>query len=173
MAAAPFRNHFDAAKGVRMTTPTTMSESQVIDQLNELIENCSDGAQGFHACAEHARAPELKQVLDEHALQCAEAARQLQGEVRRRGAEPHDRGTAGGAVHRGWVAVRSKLTGYTDLALLEECERGEDVALKRYRDALEWPLPADLRPLVERQYQGARRNHDQVKLLRERYRAAG
>ena len=38
--------------------------------------------------------------------------------------------------------------------------------------ALQKALPADVRQVVERQYQGVLRNHDQVKMLRDQFRAA-
>lgn len=62
--------------------------------------------------------------------------------------------------------------GKGDTAMLEEAERGEDRALACYRKALETRLPPELRVLVQRQLIGAQRNHDQIRLLRDRYRAA-
>ena len=56
--------------------------------------------------------------------------------------------------------------------MLEEAERGEDNAKARYMKALKKPLPADVKMIVERQMQGVQRNHDQVKSLRDRYRAS-
>jgi hypothetical protein len=58
-----------------------------------------------------------------------------------------------------------------DLAILEECERGEDVAKAKYRKALEEALPDDIRAVVQRQYDGVIRNHDQIRDLRGRFRA--
>ena len=55
--------------------------------------------------------------------------------------------------------------------MLEECERGEDVAVAKYRKALKQPLPEDIRSLLERHLMGAQRNHDQVKALRNQARA--
>ena len=60
----------------------------------------------------------------------------------------------------------------TDLAILEECERGEDVAKAHYSKALEAALPEDVRQVVRRQYDGVIRNHDQIRDLRERYRTS-
>ena len=71
----------------------------------------------------------------------------------------------------GWVSVRGTVGTVNDLDMLEECERGEDAALTRYRKALENPLPADLRALVQQQMAGAQRNHDQIKALRDAERA--
>ncbi|MDQ3214853.1 MAG: PA2169 family four-helix-bundle protein, partial [Pseudomonadota bacterium] len=48
-----------------------------------------------------------------------------------------------------------------------ECERGEDIALNRYRKALEEDLPSDVEQVVRRQHEGVRRNHDQIKALRD------
>ncbi|MDT4836105.1 hypothetical protein FQZ97_697900 [compost metagenome] len=63
------------------------------------------------------------------------------------------------------------MAGYSDLKMLEEAERGEDSALESYRDALRHDdLPPDVRSLVERQFQGVKQNHDQMRNLRERAR---
>jgi uncharacterized protein (TIGR02284 family) len=51
-------------------------------------------------------------------------------------------------------------------------ERGEDVAKAKYRKALEnAELPEDVRAIVQRQYDGVLRNHDQIRDLRDRFRA--
>ena len=69
------------------------------------------------------------------------------------------------------VSVKAALSSNDDKAVLEECERGEDAAVARYRKALQSPLPAHVRSIVERQAQGAQRNHDEVRALRDRARA--
>ena len=55
--------------------------------------------------------------------------------------------------------------------MLEECERGEDVAKERYSEALTKNLPPEIRSMVERQYQGVLRNHDEVRAMRDVARA--
>jgi uncharacterized protein (TIGR02284 family) len=146
-----------------------MSNDDVVDVLNDLIENCKDGEFGFDECAQHAKSAELKSVFAARADECRRAAEELQAQVTACGGKPSERGSAAGAVHRGWVAARSVLTKYDDHAMLEESERGEDVAVKRYQAALQKDLPADVRGLLERQLAGAQRNHDQIKALRDRY----
>ncbi|MEW6706635.1 MAG: PA2169 family four-helix-bundle protein [Pseudomonadota bacterium] len=146
-----------------------MDRDDVVDVLNDLIENCKDGEYGFNACAENAKSAELKSVFSARADECRRAAEELQAQVVALGGKPADSGTAAGAVHRGWVAVRSTLSTYDDKAMLQECERGEDTAVRRYRVALTKPLPEDVRALVERQLMGAQHNHDQIKALRDRY----
>ena len=88
------------------------------------------------------------------------------------GGKPEDSGTVAGAVHRGWLNLKAAVAGRTDTAILEECERGEDVAKKDYGDALKETLSDDVRLLVQRQYDGVLRNHDQIRDLRNQYRAS-
>jgi uncharacterized protein (TIGR02284 family) len=149
-----------------------MRTHNVVDVLNDLIEVSRNGQKGFDACAKHAKAPELKSVFTTHAAECARAAEELEAQVRACGGKPDHKGSAAGAIHRGWIALRSSVTGFDDHAMLEECERGEDVALRRYRQALEQDLPTDARSLVARQCEGVQRNHDQIRALRDRYPAA-
>ena len=77
-----------------------------------------------------------------------------------------------GAMHRGWVSVKGTLGGYSDQAMLDECERGEDAALARYRKALKQNLPPEIKAVVERQAQGVQRNHDQIKALRDGFKGS-
>ena len=145
---------------------------EVIDTLNSLLESSRDGEFGFTECAEHVKAQDIKTLLLRHADECRGAAAALAGQIRQLGGEPDEGGTTSGALHRGWVSVRGTLSGYTDLAMLQECERGEDAALARYRKALkEEDLPSGIRAMIERQAQGAQRNHDQVKAMRDALKA--
>lgn len=148
-----------------------MDTKDVVDTLNHLVENAKDGEYGFDSCAEHARTPELKQSLTQYAQQCRLQAQELQARVAALGGEPEDGGTAGGKLHRGWVAVKGTLAGYSDVAMLEECERGEDASLARYRKTLNLDLPVDVRVLLERQCEVVQRTHDEVRALRDRARS--
>lgn len=150
-----------------------MDNKKVIDTLNDLIENCKDGEFGFQSSAEHARTASLKTTFLARSQDCRQAAEELRGLVAQLGGKSSpDGGTIAGAAHRGWVAVKGTLAGYSDLNMLEEAERGEDTALERYRDALEEDLPADVRTVVQRQYDGAKRNHVEIRNLRDAARAA-
>lgn len=148
-----------------------VDNADVVDVLDDLLESCRDGEYGFRASAERAESPELKTLFLRHASECAAAAAELEREVRNHGGEPSSGGTMSGALHRGWVSVKAALSSNDDKAVLEECERGEDAAVARYRKALQSPLPAHVRSIVERQAQGAQRNHDEVRALRDRARA--
>ncbi len=149
-----------------------MNQSNPIDVLNSLIETCKDGEYGFNLCAEQADSSKLKELFAQRARECRTAAQELQTEVVRAGGEADTDGTVIGALHRGWVSVRSALPGKDDVAMLEEAERGEDRALARYRKALDAALPPEVHDLVQRQLVGSQHNHDQIRVLRDQYRAA-
>jgi uncharacterized protein (TIGR02284 family) len=151
-----------------------MESQRIVNALNDLIETCKDGEYGFNRCAEHTRSEEIRALFTRRAQDCHAAAQELQNMVRDYGAKPDDGGSAGGALHRGWVAVLGTLAGSSDKRMLEEAERGEDSALAGYRKALrEDELPPLLRSIVQRQMDGVQRNHDLVRDLRDRARAAG
>ena len=148
-----------------------VDNEDVVDVLNDLLESARDGEYGFGDCAEHAESAQLQSIFQRHARECAAAAEELEQAIRRLGGEPASGGTMAGALHRGWVSVKTALTTQDDKAVLQECERGEDAAVARYRKALGAALPADVRALVERQARGAQNNHDEVRALRDGFSA--
>jgi len=154
------------------SSPTPISNSDVADVLNDLIENSRDGEYGFRTCAEEVKNANLKQLFADRATQCRAAADELIPLVSRYGATPADGGTASGALHRGWVHVKGTVGANSEESILEEAERGEDAAVARYRKALKANLPPDVRQVVERQAAGAQRNHDQIRDMRNQARAA-
>jgi uncharacterized protein (TIGR02284 family) len=150
-----------------------LTAKEVVDILNDLLETSRDGEYGFRTCAEEVKSPEMKRLFTERAASCAQAASELSQLIIANGGKPAEGGTATGAIHRGWVHVKGMVGANSELSMLEECERGEDAAMARYRKALRYNLPPDVRGVVERQAEGAQRNHDQIKVLRDQARERG
>jgi uncharacterized protein (TIGR02284 family) len=140
----------------------------VVDVLNDLIECCRDGEYGFRLCAQHAKEPELKRVLSEHAQACQQAAKALMDCIGQLGGQIDDGGSLMGSMHRGWVSVKGTLAGYSDRAMLDEAERGQDSALACYHQALNEKLPAAVHALVQRQAEAVKLSHDDMKSRRNR-----
>ncbi|MFC0402753.1 PA2169 family four-helix-bundle protein [Paraburkholderia rhizosphaerae] len=145
--------------------------TNVIAVINDLIETSKDGERGFLKAADDAHDAQLKELLRSRAETCTHAARELQDLVMQLGGKPESGGSVSGALHRGWVDLKSVVGNRSDHAILVDCEKGEDVAKKRYQDALDKDLPADVRALVERQCQGVILNHDRIRDLRDQYAA--
>lgn len=150
-----------------------MDHINLVGWINSLIEVCKDGEYGFRACAEHAHRIELRSLFSERSEQCGDAAAELQGlVVEQLSGRPETQGSAGGALHRGWVAVKGSLAGYTDLSLLEECVRAEGVAREHYIAVMERDLPRVVIDVLVRHLEGIKRNHAEMRMLYDEERLA-
>jgi len=154
------------------TIPTagagTMAESndEVISSLNGLIEICKDGQEGFKDAAEGVERSDLKTTFYEFAQQRAEFKGVLQELVRTLGGDPETSGTFSGAIHRGWINIKSAVTGKDEAAILNECERGEDYAKEAYADASKLHLPANIVDIIRQQSQAVLAAHNRIRELR-------
>lgn len=143
-----------------------MERDDLIATLNELIATSKDGEEGFHAAADNVENPVLRIFFMEKAERCREGAEQLQDIIREMGGSPARGGSIAGAVHRLWVTIRGTLSGMDDDRILAECERGEEAAARAYEEALNQPLPADVRRVVDRHYAEIIANRDRVREMR-------
>lgn len=140
-------------------------QKETVSVLNNLIEICEDGRQGYQQAAENIEHADLQRVFGTYAQQRAQYAASLRDEVRRLGGEPEEDGTFVGTLHRGWINIKSAITSQDLGAVVAECERGEDTALEDYKKALDNALPANVRTVVQEQYEGVRKAHDQIRSL--------
>ena len=150
---------------------TDYTAGDAVSTLNDLIETCKDGQEGFKQAAEGVERSDLKSLFFEFSQQRAHFAGELQQIVQKLGEEPTTSGSTAGALHRGWINIKSAVTGKDEKAVLNECERGEDSAKKTYKDALENPLPSYIAEVVRNQYDSVVAAHDRVKALRDSYEA--
>jgi uncharacterized protein (TIGR02284 family) len=160
------RNAMTDARTLLNEAAEPMSNDDVVDVLNDLLETTRDGGFGFLACAEEVKSPSLKETFVRRAETCKVAETELMALIRNHGGKPAEGGTAAGAMHRGWVHLKGSMGANTELSILESCERGEDAAVAQYRKALKQNLPPDVRAAVQRQAEGAQSNHDQIRDLR-------
>jgi uncharacterized protein (TIGR02284 family) len=143
------------------------ANTDVISTLNNLIETCKDGQNGFQTAAEGVQNSNLKSTFYEFGQQRAQFVGELQALVRELGGDPENSGSVAATLHRGWINIKSTITGQDDTAILNEAERGEDVAKDQYKKALELSLPANATSVIQRQYQEVQAAHDTVKALRD------
>jgi uncharacterized protein (TIGR02284 family) len=142
-----------------------MDNDNVISTLNNLIETCKDGENGFRTAADGIKSGELKTLFLTYAQQRAQFAGELQNEVLRAGGEPEKSGSVAATLHRGWIDIKSAVTGEDEGAIISECERGEDSAVKNYQEALNEDLPANIRSIVEQQFAQVKEAHDRIRAL--------
>jgi uncharacterized protein (TIGR02284 family) len=145
-----------------------MQNDKAISVLNNLIETCKDGELGFKTAADGLKSAEIKSKFLEYSRQRGEMVRELQAEVRRLGGDPEKSSSVSGSLHRGWMDIKSAITGRDDHAIVAEAERGEDVAKSAFEEALKTSLPASAQTLVQQQSVRVRQAHDAVRNLRDR-----
>jgi uncharacterized protein (TIGR02284 family) len=146
---------------------------EIISVLDELIETLKDGQQGYRQAAEHVSDPKLKSLFRDYSDQRSRFATALQTEARKFGEnKPEDDSSTAGALHRGWIDLKSAVTGGDEHAILAECERGEDSAVEEFEKAVEDGLPPALQEVVSRQYAEIKAAHDRIKDLRDAFKTS-
>lgn len=151
-----------------------MAENKTVDILQELIETCRDGENGFRESAEKLSDSQIKNFFIEQSGERARFARELEEQARQLGGDvkERDEGSMAAAAHRGWINLKASLGG-GDGAILGAAETGEDSAKETYEKALNNPdLPANLQSIVRRQFESIRSAHDRVKMWRDQKKAA-
>jgi len=144
-----------------------VNRGELIECLNDLIETCRDGESGFQTAADHVKDPERKRFFTQCSEQRAQFASELQSEVRQLGGTPAKTGSVSAAFHRGWMNIKSIVTGGSDDAIVAECERGEDAALENYQRVLKQNLPPNVLPVVKHQFTEIKRSLDRIRDLEQ------
>ncbi|MDQ2842363.1 MAG: PA2169 family four-helix-bundle protein [Acidobacteriota bacterium] len=137
-----------------------------LSAINGVIRICKDAEEGFHGAASAVNNPTLKNLFEQYSVQRASFAGELRSVVQNTGNEPADPSGIAGTLHHGWIVLKGVLTGHNEHQILEETERGEDLSIKHYREALSKTLPPQLAAVVQRQYEEVQQAHDRIKSLR-------
>ncbi|HTD61932.1 MAG TPA: PA2169 family four-helix-bundle protein [Gemmatimonadaceae bacterium] len=145
---------------------------ELIGTLNDLIETCRDGINGFRTAADGVSSPIAKEVFLSRVHLIEKGLGDLDAAVQRLGGDPIEHGHPAASMHRAWINLKSAVTLRDDRAIINEVVRGEEVAIQHYREALEKPLPADIRAMVEMQERGTELNLERARAL-ARIRDAG
>ena len=136
--------------------------------LNELVETLKDGQKGYADAMTDVEDTNLKETFKKYAAQRAEYITEIEDQMFKLNLKPDEDSSVTGTIHRAWIDLKSALTSKDNKAVLNECERGEDYAKKAYQTALKaQDLPANLKSVIEKQYQGVTEAHDKIKSLRD------
>jgi len=130
-----------------------MTTEDTISNLNSLIETCRNGELGYADAAGLVKDTRLQTVLQGYAKERAGFARVLQAEVKKLGGTPAESGTAGAALHRGWMEMKSAATLGSAGAILSACETGEDSAWTHYKHVIDSDISGASRAIVDKQWE--------------------
>jgi len=138
---------------------------EAVSVLNDLIETCEDGAEGYKKAAEDVEESSLKTLFAGYSSQRAKFSEELRSAVTAHGGNAATSGHAAGALHRGWMSIKEAV-GNKDKAIIDECEAGEDRAIKAYKEAFEKNLPGAAGELVNKQYAHVQEAHNKLRNLK-------
>jgi uncharacterized protein (TIGR02284 family) len=139
--------------------------TNVVDLLNDLIETAKDGADGYAKASEDVTDPSLKSLFAQFASERRGFVGELQGLVASFGGEPRESGSVLAAAHRGWIDLKSTVATRDDVAILAECQRGDENAVEHYDRAVGTTLPTEVASIVQRQAAVVREAYGRVKGL--------
>jgi uncharacterized protein (TIGR02284 family) len=141
------------------------------DVINDLIKINNDRAAGFEKAGKDLEGDDngLIPVFNKLAGESRQYASELTDIARQYNDDVAEGTSTSGDLHRAWIDIKSAFTGADLLAILNECERGEDAAKSAYRDALDPKnvFSYDLVEVLQRQQQGIIKGHDLIKFLRD------
>ena len=136
--------------------------------LNELIETLKDGQKGYAEAMTDVEDADLKDTFKHLAVQRSGYITEIEDQMFKLDLTPDEESSVTSKVHRAFINLKGMVTGKDRTAILNECERGEDYAVKAYQTALKTQgLPGTLQGVIEKQYQGVQAAHDKIKGLRD------
>jgi uncharacterized protein (TIGR02284 family) len=126
---------------------------ETIALLNELIETSRNGQLGYAEAAGLVRETRIQSMLEGYSKERAGFVKALQAEVEKLGGIPAESGSVGAALHRGWMDLKSAVTGGSSGAILAACESGEESAWTHYKNATDSDISGASRLIVDKQWE--------------------
>jgi uncharacterized protein (TIGR02284 family) len=141
--------------------------SHDIRTLNSLIASIIDSIDGYTESAKDADSGRFASIFNDRAAERRQVLTRLQAEVVRLGGNPEDDGTTAAAAHRGFINLKSAVTGRDDKAVINEVERGEDHLKSKFEEALsDSDLSSQVKAVVQECFASVRQGHDQMSALK-------
>lgn len=149
---------------------------KAVDVINDLIKINNDRVAGFEKAGTDLEEDNkyLVAIFNKLGGESQQYVVELTGIAQQYG-DAADGTSTSGDLHRAWIDIKATFTGSDLLAILSECERGEDAAKSAYRDALdpENDLSPELVDILQRQQRGITEGHDLIKSLRDQVETSG
>jgi len=145
---------------------------EFIEVINDLIQINNDRIKGYERAIKELKDEDddLKTLFQVFIDQSRQNKMTLGKEVQALGGDMDTGTTTTGKIYRAWMDVKAIFTGNGRHAVLENCEFGEDAALKAYHTALRMDdLPEYLRQMISEQHELLLDSHNQVKAFRDQY----
>ena len=144
-----------------------MDNSHDTTVLNTLTATTLDSMKGYRESAEASENTTHQQFFNQMAEERSQVAADLQEHVRSLGGDPETESSTAGAAHRGWVNLKSAITGRDEQAIVNEVERGEDYIKEKFEAAMkDDELSPETRGLLEKSFVSIRQGHDRASQMK-------
>ncbi|MDR6943292.1 ferritin-like domain-containing protein [Mucilaginibacter pocheonensis] len=142
-----------------------------ISALNDLIKINNDRIAGYQKANESIDETGLSLLFNEYIDQSKNNVSELREYIRVLGGSPTDGTTLSGKFYHAWIDVKATFVNKDRHSILADCERGEDIAKKAYRAALDdkeliWE-DAQVVSILNSHLEGLKVSHDTIKALRD------
>ncbi|WP_191005606.1 ferritin-like domain-containing protein [Hymenobacter montanus] len=134
--------------------------------IHELLYFVNDRIAGYQRAVDEGQDLELRSYYRRLVSQSQQFANQLNAYLSQEGVHHQDGTTLKGKLYRGWMDVKTALTGHDEKAILGSNVYGEEWALKAYEEALnDHTLYGPIRRAVEHQYTVSQTTYRELKKL--------
>lgn len=115
---------------------------KTIHTLHDLIQVNREGEIGYKEASEDIDIPEFKTLLYRLSQQRALFRGELEDILHKDYKDDADvRDSLASKAHRTWIDLKAALGKHDNVAVLTECERGEEHAVKKYSEVFDGRLP--------------------------------
>lgn len=148
------------------------NQKQVIDQVNKIIQTNIDRTAGYEKAKEQVKDMQLQTLFGECSDQSRQYITELQPLVEEFGGQPVKNTSNAGDMYRAWMDIKTALAADNSKAVLQSCEKGEDVALNVYKEVTnqqEGVALSDHRvhKILNEQHAGIENMHQRIRALRD------
>lgn len=138
-----------------------------IDILNNLIEICKDGEEGFFKSAEITKDLKIQAFLYQRSNEAKVGICELQSLVRDLGGVAASSSSMGGYIHRKWIDLKISIMMDDSLAILDELYRIGEIAQIAFRSSLSQELSPQAVLVVLRQLDNIEKNQEKIRHLHD------
>jgi uncharacterized protein (TIGR02284 family) len=153
-----------------------MENDKIITVLDDLLQINHDRVDGYQKAIDELKPEDadLRTLFTRYTGQSREFSEELTREITRLGGDPSKGTTNSGKIYRVWMDLKAAIKGKDRKTILENCEFGEDAAQKAYDTALNTDIEFEpsIRDLIVKQKASLKTGHDEVKRLRDTYKAS-
>lgn len=140
------------------------------ETLNDLVMINNDRVAGYQKAIDELKVEDadLKSVFMDKVNQSLRFRDELAPEIVRSGEKIAEGTMVSGKIYRAWMEMKAFFSGSDRKTILDNCENGEDAALRAYEEALKCEsLTEDQRLKIIRQKGDIQYSHDQIRAMRD------